>query len=273
MEMIRAILDWPTPKTVTKLKGFFVLCTYYRRYIKGFSQFAAPLTNLTKKGAFTWTKVAQHTFEKMKTIMSSCPVLALPDFSQPFIVDCDALGEGLGAILMQNYHLIAFESLKLKDYEHSYSIYDKEMLAILHALIKFRQYLVGSRFKIKTYHNSLKYFLEQKELNERQQKWVSKVHAYDFEIEYVKGKNNVVADALSRRSASLSLMSISTDWRSLLLVDYSKNKFACELLDGQIQDDRYRVIDDIIYYKSRIYLVPESALKRKTIQASHDSPL
>ena len=90
---------------------------------------------------------------------------------------------------------------------------------------------MGSKFKIKTDHNSLKYFLEQKELNERQQKWVSKVQAYDFEIEYVKGKNNVVVDALSSRPASLSLMSISTDWRSLLFVEYSKKKFACELMD------------------------------------------
>ena len=126
------------------------------------------------------------------------------------------------------------------------------MLAILHALSKFRQYLVGSEFKIKTDHNSLKYFLEQKELNEWQHKWVRKVQAYDFEIEYVKGKNNVVTDALSRRPTSFSLSSISTDWRELLLVEYSKNKFSCELLDGKIQDDRYRIIDDIVYYKNRI---------------------
>ena len=100
--------------------------------------------------------------------MSSCPVLALSDFSQPFEVECDALVEGLGAVLMQNHHLIAFESRKLKNYERHYSIYDKEMLAILHALTKFRQYLVGSKFKIKIDHNSLKYLLEQKELNESQ---------------------------------------------------------------------------------------------------------
>ena len=99
---------------------------------------------------------------------------------------------------MQNHHPIAFKSRKLKNYECHYSIYDKEMLAILHALTKFRQYLVGNKFKIKTDHNSLKYFLEQKELNECQQKWVSKVQAYDFDIEYVKGKNNIVVDALSR---------------------------------------------------------------------------
>ena len=81
MEKIRAILDWPTPKNVIELKGFLGLCTYYKRYVKGFSQFAAPLTDLTKKGAFSWTKGAQQTFEKMKKIMSSCPILALPDFS------------------------------------------------------------------------------------------------------------------------------------------------------------------------------------------------
>ena len=68
-------------------------------------------------------------------------------------------------------------------------------------------------------------------------------------------------------------MSISTDWRALLLVEYSKNKFACEILDGQIQDDRYRIVDDIIYYKNRIYLIPESTLRKKIIQAAHDSPL
>ena len=81
-------------KKITELRGFLGLCTYYRRYVKGLSKFAAPLTDLTKKGAFTWTDLAQKTFEEMKVIMSSCPVLALPDFSQPFVVECDASGKG-----------------------------------------------------------------------------------------------------------------------------------------------------------------------------------
>jgi hypothetical protein len=110
-------------------------------------------------------------------------------------------------------------------------------------------------------------------LCERQQKWVSKVQAYDFNIEYVKGKKNVVADALSRRLATFSMTKISTDWKSILLAEYSKNTFACELMEGIIQDDRYIVVDDIIYYKDRIYLVLESTLKKKIPRATHDAPL
>jgi hypothetical protein len=108
------------------------------------------------------------------------------------------------------------------------------MLAIMHALAKFRQYLVGNKFVVKTDHNSLKYFLEQKDFSECQHKWVTKVHAFSFDIEYVKGKNNIVVDALSRRPATCSLMEISADWKSHLFVEYSKNKFACEVMDGQM---------------------------------------
>ena len=164
---------------------------------------------------------------------------------------------------MQEGHPITFESRKLLSHERLYPIYDKEMLAIMHALAKYRQYLVGSRFRVRTDHNSLRYFLEQKQLQERQQKWISKIQAYDFDIEYVKGKNNVVADALSRRPATLSLMSLDADWKARLLVEYSKNRFACEVLDGQVADDRYRVIDEIIYYRDRIFLTERSQLKNK----------
>lgn len=94
--------------------------------------------------------------------MSSCSVLALPDFTQPFVLECDASGEGIGSVLMQNHHPIAFESRKIKEYECLYSIYDKEMLAIMHALAKFREYLVGNKFKVKIDHNNLRFFLEQK---------------------------------------------------------------------------------------------------------------
>jgi hypothetical protein len=83
-------MEWPTPKTLTELRGFLGICTYYRKFVKEFSQLCAPLTNLTKKGAFQWSEEAQFTFDKMKKVMIACPILALPNFGQPFTLECDA---------------------------------------------------------------------------------------------------------------------------------------------------------------------------------------
>ena len=135
---IRAIRDWPESRNVTELWGFVGICTYYKKFVKGFSQLATPLTDLTKKGAFSWTDTTQQTFDRLKEVMSSCPMLALPDFTQPFILECDALGQGIDAVLMQRGHPIAFESRKLLLHERLYSLYDKEMLAIMHVLAKFQ---------------------------------------------------------------------------------------------------------------------------------------
>jgi hypothetical protein len=153
------------------------------------------------------------------------------------------------------------------------NIYDKEMLAIMHALAKFRKYLVGARFVVNSDHNSLKYLLEQKDLNERQQKWVRKIQAYEFDIEFIKGKNNVVVDALSRRPSIFAMSGMSVDWKEHLIVEYAKDQFTCQLLDGKIQDDNFRVINDLIYYKGQIFLVPGSALKDKILHACHNSPV
>jgi hypothetical protein len=130
-EKIPAIMEWPTPKTLIELREFLGMCTYYRKFVKGFSQLCAPLTDLTKKGAFKWSEEAQNTMDKMKKVMSTCPVLALPDFILPFTLECDASGEGIGVVLMQNRHPLACESRKLRGPELLYNIYDKEMLAIM----------------------------------------------------------------------------------------------------------------------------------------------
>ena len=135
----------------------------------GFSCHATPLTDLTRKGAFQWTTQAQECFERFKTIMTLCLVLALPDFSRPCDLHCNASGEGIGAVMSQDQHPISFESRKLQEPDRSFSVYYKEMLAIMHALAKFKQYLVGSKFCIKIDHNNLRYFLRQRNLNERKQ--------------------------------------------------------------------------------------------------------
>jgi hypothetical protein len=137
-EKIRAILDWPTPKNVTELRSFFRLCSYYRWFVWGFSHLGAPLIDLKKHGAFIWIDKSQEDFDHMKEVMGTCPVLALPNFTLPFVLECDASGEGIGAVLMQGGHPIVFERQKIIQPERLYSIYDKEMLAIMHALTKFR---------------------------------------------------------------------------------------------------------------------------------------
>jgi uncharacterized protein YpiB (UPF0302 family) len=101
----------------------------------------------------------------------------------------------------------------------------------MHPLEKFRQYLVSGKVLVKTKHNSLRHFLGKKNLNERKQKWVIKLHAYDSKIEYVKGNKNIVADALSKKPTMLSLVEVLVDWKSHLLVEYSKKKCACEMMD------------------------------------------
>jgi hypothetical protein len=110
-------------------------------------------------------------------------------------------------------------------------------------------------------------------LSEQKHKWINKIQVYYFEIEYVKEKNNVVVDDLSRIQPTLSLIEVLVDWKALFLVEYSKNQFSCEILDGRTHDDRYIVVEDIIYYKDRIYLVPESQLKEKNYVGSTQFPI
>ena len=110
-------------------------------------------------------------------------------------------------------------------------------------------------------------------MNERHKKWVRKIQAYDFDIEFVKGKNNAVADALSRRPSIFAMSGMSVDWKEHLIVEYAKDQFACQLMDGKIQDDNFRVINDLIYYKGQIFLVPGSTLKAKILHACHNSPV
>jgi hypothetical protein len=137
-ENIHTILDYPTPRSLTDLGGFFRICNYYRYFVKGFSQLDAPLTDLTKKGMFRWSKHTHVAFKIMKKTMRTFLVLALPDFTQPFVLECDTSSKEIKVLLMQNQHSIAFESRNLMDLEKLYLIYDKDILAIMHALAKFK---------------------------------------------------------------------------------------------------------------------------------------
>jgi hypothetical protein len=131
--------------------------------------------------------------------MCTTLILATPDFTKTFIVECDVSCHGIGVVLMQEGRPLAFESIQLKGKNILKPIYEKEMLAILHEIHKWFSYLIGRHIKVKIDHDSLKYFLEQKLSLEEQQKWVTNMLVYDFEIIYKKGKHNVVEDSLLRK--------------------------------------------------------------------------
>jgi hypothetical protein len=138
------------------------LTGYYRKFVRNYGRIAAHLMTLTKKDAFSWTAEATKSFEQIKEVMCKAPIVTTPDFTKTFIVECDALGNGIGAILMQEGRPLAFESQPLKGKDLHKPIYEKEMMEILHALNKRCPYLIGRHFKVKTDHDSLKYFLEQR---------------------------------------------------------------------------------------------------------------
>ena len=141
--------------------------------------------------------------------MTTTPVLSLTNFNKIFVIESDASGAGIGAVLMQEGRPITYASKALSPSHLSLSIYDKEMLAIIHAVTKWRPYLIGRRFQIRTDHKSLKYFLGQKISSPKQQKWVTKLLGFDYEIIYKKGSENLVADALSRLPKQAELVAIS----------------------------------------------------------------
>ncbi|XP_038704764.1 uncharacterized protein LOC120000718 [Tripterygium wilfordii] len=202
---IKAIMDWPLPENVKELRGFLGLTGYYRKFVKDYGKVCHPLYQLTKKNCFVWTSIATEAFEKLKSLMVSPQVLALPDFNIPFTMECDASGLGVGAVLQQAGKPIAFYSQTLGPRNQSLSTYEKELIALVSAVKKWQNYLQGRHFIIKTDHSSLKYFLDQRANTTFQQKWVSKLLGFDYEIQYRKGVENVVADALSRKGGSTSL--------------------------------------------------------------------
>jgi len=128
------MLNMPTPTTVTELRGFLGLTGYYRRFVNHYGILAKPLTNLLKKKSFQWDSAADTAFQQLKSVMTETPVLALPNFAIPFVVETDACATEVGAVLMQQDRPIAFLSKALGPVHQNFSIYEKEILALIMAI-------------------------------------------------------------------------------------------------------------------------------------------
>lgn len=205
-DKIAAVKDWPAPKSVTEVRSFLGLAGYYRRFVANFSKIALPITELTKESVpFGWGAPQQAAFQQLKDALCAAPVLLIPDPDKPFTLNCDACQYAVGATLQQDHgnglQPVAYRSKKLSPAEINYDTREKEFLALVDACSHWRHHLHGLLpFKLRTDHESLKYVKTMQNMSSRISRWMEAMAQFEYEIEYIPGTKNVVADALSRRA-------------------------------------------------------------------------
>jgi hypothetical protein len=212
LSKVKDILEWKPPTTVHQVRSFLGLAGYYRRFIPDFFKLVKPITSLLKNDTkFNLSSKCNETFEQLKVLLTTAPVLAQPNIEKPFDVYYDASVSGLGCVLMQEGRVIAYASRQLHRHEEHYPTHDLELATVVHALKIWRHYLLGNICHIYTDHKSLKYIFTQSELNMRQRRWLELIKDYELEIHYHRGKANVVADALSRKASCHCLTTNTSD--------------------------------------------------------------
>ena len=216
-EKVNAVSEWKIPTSLKQLKSFLGLASYYRRFIKSFSQVASPLYNLSKKCVNSsnkqfvsqWNEDCTAAFQMLKDLLTSAPILGYADYSRPFILEVDASFSGLGAVLSQEVNgqkrVISYASRSLRPNERNmdrYSSRKLELLALYWSVTeKFRDYLLGSTFTVFTDNNPLVY-LQSSKLGAYEQRWVSQLALFNFDIKFRRSTQNSNADGLSRKFES-----------------------------------------------------------------------
>ena len=205
--------------------------------------------------------------------MTQAPILRLPDFSKVFEVACDASGVGIGGVLSQENHPVAFFSEKLNETRARYSTYDKELYAVVQALRYWRHYLIPQEFVLFSDHEALRFLSSQKKLNPRHAKWVEFIQAYTFVLKHHAGTENKVADALSRRA--LFINSISTEVVGFERIkdeydtcpDFSETFQA--LKQGPSSDhSEYTLLDGYLFKENKL-CIPKTSLRDFLVWETH----
>jgi hypothetical protein len=202
---IAAVTEWPVPCTLREVRSFLGLCGYYRRFVRGFSDIAAPLYRLTEKGrAFLWTEECQIAFDRLKAHLTSAPVLCMPDDDRPYVLDTDASDFAIGAVLSQNFggeeRVVAYASKRLTRTEANYCVTRRELLAVVYFIKYFRHYLLGRQsFLVRTDHAALQWLRRIPEPVGQQARWLETLEEYNFTVVHRSGVHHSNADAMSRR--------------------------------------------------------------------------
>lgn len=284
-----SVTEFPVPSNVRSLRRFLGMAGWYRRFIQDFSTTVAPLTALLKKNSrWKWGEAQSEAFRALKISLSSAPVLARPNFRLPFTLSTDASQVGLGAVLTQiqdgHERVIAYSSRTLTRSEKNYSVTEKECLAVLWGITKHRHYLEGYRFTVVTDHSSLKWLLNLKDPSGRLARWALQLQQYDFQVEYRKGSQNMVADALSRIPEMLSSISDDQPTESDIWYKMKLEKVLArpadypdwEIKNGQLYYHRFNNLnsefenpeDSSVNWK----LVVPYHMRARILQECHDRP-
>ncbi|WZY86898.1 hypothetical protein YC2023_033282 [Brassica napus] len=274
-EKVKAIQEWPIPKTISEVRSFHGLAGFYRRFVKDFSTIAAPLTEVIKKEVgFKWGEAQELAFQCLKEKLTNAPLLILPDFNKTFEIECDASGIGIGAVLMQEKRPIAYFSEKLGGATLNYTTYDKELYALVRALQTWQHYLWPKEFVIHTDHESLKYLKSQNKLSKRHARWVEFIETFPYVIKYKQGKENIVADALSRRYVLLNTLDVKLLGFEQIKVMYENDP---EFKDAYKSCEKFAAghyfrQDGFLFYDNRL-CVPNCSLRDLFVRESHGGSL
>jgi hypothetical protein len=274
---IQAITDWPIPTNVHDVRSFHGLASFYRRFIKDFSAIMGPIIECTKVGSFSWSPAAQQAFEVIKSKLTETPVLKLPDFAQPFEVACDASHVGIGGVLSQQRHPIAYFSEKLNETRRRYPAYDLELYAIIQSLKYWRHYLINREFVLYTDHDSLRHIQSQKKPNARHARWVDYLQQFTFVLKHKASSENRVADALSRRAHVLTSLTVKVTGFEELKHCYPNDPdfgfIQAAILNGPSPNHpHYTVQDGYLFFKNKLCL-PKTSIREFVIQELHEGGL
>ena len=282
--------------SLKSLRAFLGLASYYRKFIPEFAHLTAPLVMLLKKNArWKWEEEQKRAVRSLVGLLSSAPILAHFDESLPTEIHTDASHLGLGAVLAQKadgeVKPVAFLSRSLSEAEVKYHSNELECLALVWALKKFRCYLYGRPFIVRTDNSAVKWLWSKKELTGKFSRWILSLQEYDFKIEHVKGKNNVVADVLSRNLEPAGTSATEHRVSCVLKSDgYTAKELAyLQQIDKELRPITKRVLADkkdpdfavrkgVVYKRSKsktgrkLLLMVPSILRRDLISNCHDEP-
>ncbi|KAI9165278.1 hypothetical protein LWI28_010951 [Acer negundo] len=267
---IEAVRQWPQPKTITEVRSFHGLASFYRRFIPHFSSIMAPVTECMKGAKFQWTPEAEKGFQKIKQQLTTTPILVLPDFSQPFELHSDASKVGIGAVLSQAGKPVAYFSEKLTGSRVCYSTYDIEFYAVVQAVKHWRHYLFHREFILYTDHDSIRHLHSQDKISARHVAWSTYLQQFTFVLKHKAGVSNWVADALSQRVNLLSTMTIQVPGFDSFRDLFDSNTYFYEVMAAVQagEKSKFLMVDGFLFRGNQL-CVPDCSLRLQIIKELH----